>query len=96
MSELQAAIRLCLDLAGFYASVGTVTIDDQQQRGEDIYQHYLDLAARLGKEEAVTPPTPTSAGAILVGGLNDCRGPLEGCCDIYGGGIVGRYARGGP
>jgi hypothetical protein len=72
-----AAVQLCLDLAARFARVGTVTLDDQQQRGETISKQYLELASRLQREEGTPSPGAASTGAIIVGGVGDYRGPID-------------------
>lgn len=94
MSVLGAARQLCLDLAAKWARVGTVTLDDQQQRGEAISKHYLDLAAQLAKEDAKTSPGVSNTGSIFVGGLDDCRGPIDGQAYSYGAFVVGNHTSG--
>jgi hypothetical protein len=81
LSELGVARQLCLDLAAKWATASTVTLDDQQQRAEGVYKHYIDLAAQIGK--LMAPPTGQGsvAGSIIVGGLNDTRGPLDDAVD---------------
>jgi hypothetical protein len=38
-----------------------------------------------------------SLGAVIVGGIGDCRGPLDSCCDPLGGyGFVVGIPRTGP
>lgn len=93
LTELSTARRLCLDIAAKYARVGDVTLDDQMQRSGQIYQHFIDLAEQLRLEEVPATPASVASPGIIVGGLNDCRGPLD--CD-YGSGFVVGIPQTGP
>lgn len=90
---LQVAHQLALDLAAKYARYADTTVDDQLTRFKHVYDNYIKLADRLGKEIAALAPTSPASAAqpgIYVGGIGDCRGPLDSCCDdVYGYG--GRY-----
>lgn len=74
---LKTAHQLCLDLAAKWARYGTVTIDDQQQRAENTSKAYLLLASTIADEMRDTAASASSFGAIMVGGLDDCRGPID-------------------
>lgn len=93
-TELEVARQLCLDLAAKWARFATTTLDDQQQRSETIHKHYLTLAEAIMGEIRLTASNPTSTGGITVGGLDDCRGPIDPW-PYYGGFVVG-IPRTGP
>lgn len=85
-SVTQAAIACAWAIAGKYASVADVNVDDQLTKYSEVYKHWVDLARRLeaGGGDAFEPlpdPANTSAGSgIIVNGVGDCRGPLDDCC----------------
>lgn len=84
---LQTCHKLALDLQAKYARYADVTVDDQLQRFKHIYDNYTKLADRFAREIAALPPSTDGAAGfspIVVGGLGDCRGPLDNCCDDYG------------
>lgn len=66
-----------MDLAAKWAKFGTTTLDDQQQRSESVYKHYLEMARKFEVELTTGTAAAGSTGAIIVTGLNDCRGPIE-------------------
>lgn len=83
----ETAYQLALDLAAKYAKYGDVTVDDQLQRYKHIYDNYVALAERLGREIGkVAVPTAAAIArpGIMVSGVGDCRGPLDDCCNDYG------------
>lgn len=83
----EAAYNIVLGIAAKYARYGDVTVDDQLQRYKHIYDNYMKLAERLGREIGVVVTTPAAALSppIMVMGLNDRRGPLDDCDDYYRG-----------
>lgn len=76
-TELTTARRLCLDLAAKWAGVGDVTLDDQAQKMSAISKRYIELAAAIAAEERPATPASAAAAGIIVGGLDDCRGPID-------------------
>lgn len=93
--ELRVAYQLALDLAAKWARYGTTTLDDQQQRAESIYKHYLELAQELKTELGKGSAGSGSTGAIVVGGIGDTRGPIDPWPDSLESFIVG-IPRSGP
>ncbi len=77
-TELGTARQLCLDIAAAYAPIGDVTLDDQQQKGGKIYERYIAMAAEIFEEMGIPLTDGAAAGAVLVMGVGDNRGPLEG------------------
>lgn len=81
----KAAASMAWALVAKYSRLADVTIDDQLTRYSKVHDQYLALATRLQAEanaEGATPDTDTAAtsyGGVIVTGLDDCRGPLDGC-----------------
>lgn len=71
------AYQLAVDLAAKWARFGTTTLDDQQQRAEQVYKHYLELAQKLKNELTSSSAGAASKGAMVVGGIGDTRGPID-------------------
>lgn len=82
-TELRCAARLCRDIAARYANVGDLMIDGQRSSTGKIYDHYISLAAQIEAEErpATQAQVDSGQGAVLVGGIGDCRGPID--CDPW-------------
>lgn len=76
------ARQLCLDLAAKWAGVADITVDDQMQRISQVRANYLALAERFRLEDLPATAASVSFPRIMVGGIGDCRGPLDDpCCD---------------
>lgn len=84
MTELGVARRLCLDIAAVYAGIGDVHLDDQRQSYGQIYQHYMDLARAIAAEERPASSAAAAGSRIIVGGIGDCRGPIDSWADESG------------
>lgn len=94
---LQVCYQCAKDLQAKYARYADVTVDDQLTRFKHIYDNYTALVLRFSREIAAAGGSSAGAASglpdgIAVGGIGDCRGPLDDCCDdfSYGGCYGGR------
>lgn len=86
LTEKRAAAVLARAIAAKYARYADTTMDDQLTRYSHVYKNWVDLAERLEAIADAEAAAPTPAGVetgyvgIVVNGIGDCRGPLEGDC----------------
>lgn len=79
-TALATATQLAYDAEAKYARQADITVDDQRQMVSHIAKAYRALADRLsGMADPDVLPASAAAPGIFVGGLEDCRGPIDRC-----------------
>lgn len=81
-TELRTAAILARSIASKYAKYADLNVDDQLTKYSQVYKNWVSVAEHLeaqADEEQITPAAPVSAyGGVIVTGLCDTRGPLDG------------------
>lgn len=80
-NELRVAWLCAQDLVARYAREVEFTVDHQTTRYNQAHDQYVALVAQLADRIAAAPPLiDTGFSGIYVGGIGDCRGPLDDDC----------------
>lgn len=81
LTDTGAAATIAAAIAAKYAKLADTTVDDQLTRYSHVFKAWRELAealqAEADKEAAVPNTTTPSYPAVIVTGLDDCRGPFK-------------------
>lgn len=81
-TELRTAAILARSIAAKYAKYADLNVDDQLTKYSQVYKNWVSVAEQLEREadaEKLTPTAPvTTYSGVVVTGLGDYRGPLDG------------------